>query len=393
MDRNLLLPPWNVRLISENFYPRLTWQPSPNISDSIQYEVERRNSNQTFPKWIKKASCKGNNKNETQSCQLHLPQLFSIYHARVRARDGSMLSKWTRSNELQPYKHTVIGPLVLSLATAEDTLSVSISLPPTPLKKKDFSMIFSLLQVLLTLRGEDGDTQRVYFPKRAKEPTMSLENTFDNMKPNANYCVEAEVVSHSAKKATQCILTPGSSPSNYWSIFVVAVVALFGVIMLSLIGIAFLKSYLYTGSKGVDIPKSLIFLHKFPVSRSVFHLEDGPSISLFVVDWPHNHSSPTEQKNCQKDFTPGSCRAQSVSLYCNNGFVQGNRSNKDVIFSFFPLEDSCSITGLVRDEEPRDKSCRTAPEHLESSDIQMLRFNPSACDTHGTLQHLSRSYH
>lgn len=127
---------------------------------------------------------------------------------------------------------------------------------------------------------------------------------------------------------------------------------------------------------------SQIFLHKAPVSRSVFHLEDGPSISLLVVAaWPHNHSFPTEQENCQRDFVPGGCNAQSVSLYCDNGFVQDNQSNKDATFSFFPLEDSSSIMGLVRDEEPTDKSCRTAPEHLESSDIQTLIYNPSPSDT------------
>ncbi|KAM6427200.1 uncharacterized protein PHA67_003837 isoform 1-T1 [Liasis olivaceus] len=376
-EGNLLLPPWNVMLISENFYPRLIWQPTPNITDSIRYEVERSNSNRSSPTWIKEVSCKGNNQRETQSCQLHLPQLFSTYHARVRARDGSILSEWAKSNGLQLYKDTIIGPLVLSLTITEHTLSVSISLPPTPLKEKDSSVILSLLKVLLTLQGEDGSTQKVMMANELGtdlwnmnlEYTMSLEHIFHNMKPNANYCVEAEVVNHPAKKAVECMLMPGSPTSNYWTVFVISFVTLFGVILLSVVGRTFLKPYLHLSSKGLDFPKSLIFLHETCVSRCVFHLEAGPSISLLVVAWPNNHSFPTEQEKCQIEFIPGGCYAQSSSPYCINGFFQGNPSNKDAFLSSLFLVETSSVIGLVRDKDPTDKCCRIVPQHLESSHI------------------------
>ncbi|XP_042335565.1 interferon alpha/beta receptor 1-like [Sceloporus undulatus] len=292
-----LLPPQNVTLISENFYSFLTWIPASDSTNNTQYEVER--SNGSFLEWVKEASCKGNNVKQAQRCQLHLSKLtnslFKFYQARVRAKDGSRLSEWVRSKELQLYKDSVVGPLNLFLVVADENLTVTFSLPQTPLKESDRRVIMSVLEVLIILIEEGDDNTKKITAK------LRMNHTFENMKPNANYCIKATVISQPGKEAMQCIKMPRRSADNYQTPFVIASIILFGFILFGVVGGIFLKHYLYPRSSEMDFPKSLMFLKvNGSTLRSSLHLDNGSvtSLSMLVV-LPSSNNVLTEQERCQ----------------------------------------------------------------------------------------------
>ncbi|KAH0630986.1 hypothetical protein JD844_004437 [Phrynosoma platyrhinos] len=304
-----LLPPQNVTLISENFYSFLTWIPAPDSTNNTQYEVERRS--RSFLEWIKEASCRGNNVKQTQRCQLHLSKLtnslFNFYQARVRAKDGSRLSEWVHSKELQLYKDSIIGPLNLFLVVADESLSVSVSLPQTPLKESDRRVIMSVLEVLIILNEED----------------------------------------------------------EYWTPFVIAPIILFGFILFGVVGGTFLKHYLYPRSSGMDFPKSLTFLNvNASALRSGLHLDNVSitSLSMLIV-LPSKNNVLTKQEGSQVQMDAGGC---SAWVYSSRGSHQGSIGNEDCsVLSAAGAESFSS-----GDEYPTQWNYRTALPLLESSEPQ-----------------------
>ncbi|XP_054851794.1 interleukin-20 receptor subunit alpha-like [Eublepharis macularius] len=147
----LLRPPQNVTLTSINCDTFLTWHPSPDLTNSTEYEVEIISS-RNVPKWTKVTSCQGNKTRERS--KLLLPDPFDHYRARVRVRDGARLSEWAFTEVLQPYSDTVIGPLNLSLAATYDSLTAVFVLPHIP-TDNNVSKFFKMLTYERTLTKED----------------------------------------------------------------------------------------------------------------------------------------------------------------------------------------------------------------------------------------------
>ncbi|XP_044283134.1 uncharacterized protein LOC123021937 [Varanus komodoensis] len=369
----LLLPPQNVTLISENFYTFLTWQPALDSTDNTQYEVERTNGDRTAPEWIRETSCRGSHLRQTQKCPLHLPHLFSAYQARVRARDGSRLSAWAPSNGLQLYKDTVVGPLTLSLATGNRRLCVSVALPRTPLKESDSYL--ASLKILAVLRGEGG------FLRKVKMHRHLMKHTFEGVRPNANYCVQARVTGQRAKEAVQCIWMPESPTGDYWTFLILASVILSGLVLLGVVGRAFLKGYIHPSSSEIDVLKSLTSLNvNLSALRAVLHLEDDAIASLSMVGLPLDSSSTSaEQGQPGAQWAPpDSCHAQELNDYCANGFVRSSLGHEGPSTSPVATGDTSSSGGLLRDEYPNDRSYRTTLELLETSGHPL----PSSTELH-----------
>ncbi|XP_053230152.1 uncharacterized protein LOC128406638 [Podarcis raffonei] len=372
----ILLPPQNVTLISENFYTFLTWHQSPNSTNSTQYEVEKSNGNRSYPDWIKEPSCRRRNLRGNRSCQLHLSDVFSFYQARVRAQDGGRWSEWTYSDWLQPYKDTVVGPLILSLAAADHSITVSISMPQILLKENDSLDFTSLLKIRIILSSEGGDFQNVMLCEDelnscwmdSKQRRINVtKHTFKNVKPNTNYCVKAEVANQPTREAVQCIKTPPSSTGDYWTLSVIVLASVFGLILLSGVGKTFLKQYMQLSTSEMDLPKSLVFLNRNSSALiPALHLEaDSVVFISTTVQLPLEDGLPTEQENPQFQQIPGSLGAQGSSDYCPNGFDKGN---EDPSCLSVAVVDSLSSGGLVREDYSADEDYRSAVELLESSE-------------------------
>ncbi|XP_032993997.1 uncharacterized protein LOC117040374 [Lacerta agilis] len=372
----ILLPPQNVALISENFYTSLTWHQSPDSTNSTQYEVEKSNGNRSYPDWIKEPSCKIRNLGGNRSCQLHLPDLFSFYQARVRAQDGGRSSNWTYSNGLQLYKDTVVGPLILSLAAADRSITVSISMPQMPLEENDSLVFTSLLKILIILSSEGGDFQNVMLCEDelnscwmdSKQRRRNItKHTFENVKPNTNYCVKAEVANQPTREAVQCIKTPASSTGDYWTLSVIVLASVFGLILLSGVGKTFLKQYMQLSTSETNLPKSLVFLNRNSSALiPALHLEaDSVVFISTTVQLPSEDGLPTEQENPQFQLIPGSLGAPGSSDYCPNGFDKGN---EDPSCLSVAVVDSLSSGGLVKEDYSDDEDYRSALELLESSE-------------------------
>ncbi|XP_060126108.1 uncharacterized protein LOC118084271 isoform X2 [Zootoca vivipara] len=361
----ILLPPQNVTLISENFYIFLTWHQSPDSTNSTQYEVEKSNGNRSYPDWIKEPSCKRRNLRGNRSCQLHLPNLLSFYQARVRAQDGGRLSEWAYSKPLQLYKDTVIGPLILSLAAADRSITVSVSMPQILLE--DSFRFTSRLKILIILSSEGGDFQNVMLCEDernscwmdSKQRRRNItKHTFENVKPNTNYCVKAEVADQPTREAVRCIKTPASST---------VLASVFGLILLSGVGKTFLKQYMQLRTSETDLPKSLVFLNRNSSALiPALYLEaDSVVFISTTVQLPLEDGLPTEQENPQFQLIPGSLGAQGSSDYCPNGFDKGN---EDPSCLSVAVVDSLSSGGPVREDYSGDEDYRSALEVLETSE-------------------------
>ncbi|XP_028571553.2 uncharacterized protein LOC114589359 [Podarcis muralis] len=372
----ILLPPQNVTLISKNFYTFLTWQQSPNSTNSTQYEVEKSNGNRSYPDWIKEPSCRRRNLRGNLSCQLHLPDLLKFYLARVRAQDGGRLSEWAYSDSLQPYKDTVVGPLILSLAAADRSITVSVSMPQILLEENGSLDVTSLLKILIILSSEGGDFQDVMLCEDelnscwmdSKQRRINVTKyTFENVKPNTNYCVKAEVANQPTREAVRCIKTPASSTGVYWTLSVIVLASVFGLILLSGVGKTFLKQYMQLSTSEMDLPKSLVFLNRNSSAPiPALHLEaDSVVFISTTVQLPSEEGLPTEQESPQFQLIPGSLGAQGSSDYCPNGFDKGNEDPSCLAVAFV---DSLSSGGLVREDYSGGEDYRSALELLESSE-------------------------
>ncbi|RLW02587.1 hypothetical protein DV515_00007028 [Chloebia gouldiae] len=99
--------------------------------------------------WTKAGACGGNSRN-SWGCELHFDRIHDIYWARVRVVAGGEQSEWAGSSELQLYRDTIVGPPKLSLLLQDQILSVNITTPLTPYKRRTGSYK-RVNQVLLKL--------------------------------------------------------------------------------------------------------------------------------------------------------------------------------------------------------------------------------------------------
>ncbi|KAJ6663275.1 hypothetical protein lerEdw1_010411 [Lerista edwardsae] len=352
-----LVPPENVTLVSENCRTFLTWHPALNSTNGTQYEVERLNDNRS--NWLQEASCRGNNLQQTQRCELHLSNLFTPYQARVRVQEGASLSRWVRSNKLQLYKDTVIGPLNLSLDPANGNLTVVVSMPYNAVSEKLCLLILSVLSIQINLTEEDGDKNRPITEVVKKNLT---KYTFDDLKPKTTYCVHVKVLKQPAKKAVRCIVMPKSLTGDNWALFVLVSVIAIGVILLSVVVMLFFRHTLYPRHSGIDFPKSLIFLQQEPSGncpawRPILHVEESSIASLAAVMLPPDANTTTEPTTLPAPFIPCGYRAWGLSDYCPNGFDRG---------SFSSVEDTASVAGV----EPFSSRGPVRGEDLQNGSYQ-----------------------
>ncbi|KAG6923187.1 interleukin 22 receptor subunit alpha 2, partial [Chelydra serpentina] len=130
----MLSPPQNVMLTSENFHILLVWEPGSGSGNGTQYEVQ---SYQRSSNWTKVDTCWRNSTRSSHICKLYFEDIHKMYWARVRATDGAWVSEWAISNELQPYRDTIVGPPNMTLILVNENLTVNLSMPLTPYRRRN----------------------------------------------------------------------------------------------------------------------------------------------------------------------------------------------------------------------------------------------------------------
>ncbi|XP_025061739.1 interleukin-10 receptor subunit alpha-like isoform X1 [Alligator sinensis] len=357
--QGMLLPPHNVTLTSENFHIFLRWEPGHGSHSGNQYEVE---SCSRSSKWTKVDTCWKNSTRSFWTCKLFFEDIHILYWARVRAVNGVNVSKWVISNELQPYRDTIVGPLKLMLWSQDQNLTVDISIPLTPYQRKNGSYksvqkVLSKLRFVLRLYEEGVFLLQVICKPKGKK----TQHTFQYLKPNTNYCIRArEEDSAKSKEAVQCTKTK-LSPRNFLWDLVVALIVFTVLLLLGAAGLYFLKLYVYPSISEIPFPRVLTVLNEEPnmkvcTKASACDLE-GDSFSLLSVTGLSSTSHFTiEQKKTQTQLLPRGYHAQKVDEYCANGFdlvyhdskTSCSSSNKLSFAGAVDSEASLSSAGLVK---------------------------------------------
>ncbi|XP_065412365.1 interleukin-20 receptor subunit alpha-like [Chrysemys picta bellii] len=346
----MLSPPQNVTLTSENFHILLVWEPGSGSGNGTQYEVQscQRSSN-----WTKVDTCWRNSTRSSHTCKLHFEDIHKMYWARVRAMDGAQMSEWAISNELQPYRDTIVGPPILTLMLVNENLTVILSMPLTPYRRRN-GTYKSVQKVLLNWKYRISLSEKgVHINNVSFQPEGKItSHTFEYLKPNTDYCVTARVVRQQSKVSVQCIKTPDSPADFLWDL-VLVLVALFMLLLLSAVCFYFLKLYMYSSISKMPFPKTLAILNEeLNVNlwnKSLAHDLEGASITLIsVAGLASNGNSPVEQERLQIQLLPEDCQAWKEEGYCANGFGPGYCENVVSSSSSGQLE----FAGTVDSEAP-----------------------------------------
>nr|XP_025040071.1 interleukin-22 receptor subunit alpha-2-like [Pelodiscus sinensis] len=121
LPSGMLSPPQNVMLTSENFHTLLAWEPGASSGNGTRYEVESR---QRSSDWTKVDPCWRDGPGAAPTCRLYFEDMHNMYWARVRATDGARVS-------------AILGPPNLTLTLANENLTVNLSMPLTPYRRRN----------------------------------------------------------------------------------------------------------------------------------------------------------------------------------------------------------------------------------------------------------------
>ncbi|CAM4718330.1 unnamed protein product [Lepidochelys kempii] len=368
----MLSPPQNVTLTCENFHILLVWEPGSGSGNGTQYEVQ---SYQRSSNWTKVDTCWRNSTKSSHTCKLYFEDIHKMYWARVRAMDGTWVSKWTISNELQPYRDTIVGPPNLTLILVNENLTVNLSMPLTPYRRRN-GTYKSVQKVLPNWKYRVSLSEKgVHINNVSLQPEGKItSHTFEFLKPNTNYCVTARVVRQQSKVSVQCIKTPDSPADFLWDL-VLALVALLLLLLLSAIGFYFLKLYMYSSVSEMPFPKTLAILNEeLNVNlwnKSLAHDLEGTSVTLIsVAGLAFNDNSPVEQERLQIQLLPEGCQAWEEEDYCANGFgpdycenmVSSSSSGQLEFAGTVDSEAPLSSAGQMKDVYTGEGNYRTALE-------------------------------
>ncbi|XP_075797375.1 uncharacterized protein LOC102453029 isoform X2 [Pelodiscus sinensis] len=321
----MLSPPQNVMLTSENFHTLLAWEPGASSGNGTRYEVESR---QRSSDWTKVDPCWRDGPGAAPTCRLYFEDMHNMYWARVRATDGARVSDWAVSNELLPYRDTILGPPNLTLTLANENLTVNLSMPLTPYRRRN-GTYKSVQKVLpnwmyrLSLSEEGVPINSV-----SLEPVGKItSHTFESLKASTSYCVTARVSREASKAAARCIETPDRPADSLWGL-VMALATVLVLLLLSTAGLYILKLYTYPSISQMPFPKSLAIrcdeLDGNLRTKAPAQDLEGALVTLSsVAGLAARGNSPVEQERLQSQLLSGGCQAGEEEGYCANGFGPG----------------------------------------------------------------------
>ncbi|XP_068061125.1 uncharacterized protein [Anomalospiza imberbis] len=316
-----LLRPQRVRLEARNFHVWLRWEPDPSLPSSATYEVEWRNRTSN---WTKAGACGGNSR-DSWGCELYFDRIHDIYWARVRVVAGGEQSEWASSSELQLYRDTIVGPPKLSLLLQDQILSVNITTPLTPYRRRTGSykrVNQVLLKLWYWLHLYDGDllVQQVPCKRRSEE----VPCTFGHLKRSTRYCVRtvaADVARERSQEAERCLVTP-AAPSGFPWLAAVLSASFLLLLLLSAVGFCVMWLHVFPNPPETCLPTALALQNsELSVTMQVLplQLEEDPVAQLLQTALP-SHGPPTALQASATVPQLLQGLAQDVSGYCANGF-------------------------------------------------------------------------
>ncbi|XP_041896221.1 interferon lambda receptor 1-like isoform X2 [Corvus kubaryi] len=318
--QGMLLRPRDVKLEARNFHVWLHWKPDPSSPSYATYEVEWRNRTSN---WTKADACGGNSRS-SWVCELYFDRIHDIYWARVRAVARGEQSEWASSSELQLYRDTIVGPPKLSWLLQDQILSVNITTPLTPYRRRAGSykpVDRVLLKLWYWLHLYEGNllVQQVPCKRSSEEVTC----TFGHLKPSTQYCVRtvaADMARERSQEAEQCLVTPAGPAGFPWVLAMPS--AFFLLLLLSVAGLYFIQLHVLPSPPETRLPKALALQNsELSVAIQVppLELEENPLALFLQTELPsHRPSTAGQASTTVPQLLCG--LAQDVSGYCGNGF-------------------------------------------------------------------------
>lgn len=318
-----LLPPSNMKLLSENLYTVLHWEPAPGHPADTNYTVEIRK--------LKEEQCiqvDGCISMPSTHCDLSLTceDTSALYFIRVRATWNGSSSNWTDYLQFNPHRDTEVSPPTVSLSTQGRSVRVDVHLPRTPFKHEN-SLQLKTIRHFFTLKC----TIQLYRDTNIIRSTVlknisdNMTYTFDDLNPKDRYCIISMISAYkdSGWSHKECVsLRTEQGPSASLLILLSAVPVL--LIFLALAVVLFFREYIFPRRSDLQIPKTLeilivkndLFVNLCP--KSVDWDPVGDNISFLSVPG----SSRTALLGTQETSSDHHSTDSGEACYHSNGFYE-----------------------------------------------------------------------
>ncbi|XP_041074482.1 interleukin-10 receptor subunit beta-like isoform X2 [Polyodon spathula] len=251
-----LLPPSNIKLLSENLFAVLHWEPAPGHPADTNYTVEIRKLKED--QYIQVDGCISV---PSTHCDLSLTceDTSALYFIRVRATWNGNSSNWTDYLQFNPYQDTTVSPPTVFLSAQGRSIRVDVHLPRTPFKHENSLQLktirhFFTLKCTIQLRIDDNTIQSTVLTNISDNMTY----TFDDLNPKDRYCIISMISAYkdsdwSHKECVSLITEQGPSVSLLLLLSVVPVILFF----LAVAVVVFFRQYIFPRRSELQIPKTL----------------------------------------------------------------------------------------------------------------------------------------
>ncbi|XP_061082965.1 interleukin-10 receptor subunit beta-like [Conger conger] len=233
--------PENVNVTSINLGVILEWDRPSYSLGKLTYTAEYRSSiSRTF-----QTVC--DNQTEHRCDFTHVIVPVGIFLFRVRAEQGQKTSRWVRTEQFFPDKHTIIGGPTVRLVSRDGNLEVDIRDPAMEGHKK-LSDIYSSVGYNVRY-WKEGEEDKATVMKDRQQNGLVL----NQLEAWSRYCVQVQVFIELYKKTgefspVRCEATTSDGKVETWMIALILVVS-FVVVSVTLPLLFLVAWYFYKGLK------------------------------------------------------------------------------------------------------------------------------------------------
>ncbi|XP_030066163.1 uncharacterized protein LOC115474692 isoform X2 [Microcaecilia unicolor] len=293
--------------------------------------------------------------------------IYDNLWVRVRFVNSTKVSNWTTSNQLNPFRDSILGPPILSRSLQDHRLTLKISMPFTRYCQGGTCLavqeVLKIISYNITL-FEDG---RKIYTDLWNSGGKIINYTFDELlKPSCNYCVTVGVKNQN-RFSHECFKT---DPDTTGVDLIVLITC--GVLILIFLGgcLYFATAYVFSSSKK-ELPRSLKNINEeMTVDLSTMddlHFETD-SISI-VAPTTYDLEEYSDTELSKVELIPEKCNSQQHDSYHNNGFGPGYGDN-DSYSSNMDCTGAVDVNRSLPSLGPMKENYSSNQSHSVASAIQ-----------------------